>query len=69
MFWGPGGIRAHSTSNIERARATALLSLIGLDRKGSAPKMEKVTSDLTVKSLYRIYNMGFRAISTSNKEE
>lgn len=46
---GAAGIRSHSTSNIQLAGAAALLSLIGFDHKGSAPKMEKVTSDLNMK--------------------
>jgi len=63
------GISSHSTSNIQPAGATALLSLIGFDREGGAPKMEKVTSGLTVKVHigFTIWDLG--PISTSNKEE
>lgn len=57
---GTAGIGCHSTSNIQPAGATALLSLIGFDRKGSALKMEKVTSDLTVKVHIGFTVWGFR---------
>lgn len=63
------GIESHSTSNIQLAGATAFLSLIGFDRKGSAPEKEKVTSNSTVKVHigFTVWDLG--PISASNKEE